>query len=134
MTQITSDGLFTTVVERTLPFWGSTGDVSDPGKVVEMLDFTDKEIAIASRIQQNQVKLRGKIPDELIKHIKAWAFLLERVAQFFGGDQEKTVRWFKTPNYQLGGVEPRNFILFGRARKLMEIVDYAVSENAHKNQ
>ena len=124
-----SDGLLSTMADRTLPIWSKAGDRPDAKAVANLLRFDNGEVATASRLPESKVRLTGRIPPALKKHLVEWAVLLELVAGFFAGDEKKTAVWFNTPNNQLGGLEPRQYILFGRARKLREIILQALSEN-----
>jgi putative transcriptional regulator len=72
------------------------------------------------------------------KHTPARAGRLEQVLanmcrlvmQFFGGDAVKTAFWFKTRNFSLGDISPRDMIRYGRYEKLHRFVMDSLQNNA----
>ena len=106
----------------------SSNDVNGP-EVLKMLNLTRAEAADAAGIPKRSVKSGSPFPPELQQRARQWATMLELVAGFFQGDVGKTVLWFKTENPLLGGFTPREMIQFGRAKKLREIIEDALSRN-----
>lgn len=51
------------------------------------------------------------------------------VKEYFGGNVNKTLIWFKIKNPMLGGMAPLDMIKMGRAKKLLEMIKTARMEN-----
>lgn len=51
------------------------------------------------------------------------------VTAFFGGNLDRAVLWFRTPNPMLGEVTPEFMIYFGRGDKLLLFIRRSLSEN-----
>ena len=102
--------------------WKQAGVEVDIRAVGEALHFNKKEIANAARVPQGSFSYQGHIPPELQKRLKEWVAVLEVAAAFFGNDLDATTKWFLTPNPRLGGAEPRDMIRFGRANKLVRMI------------
>lgn len=98
-------------------------------KVSDFLDFDKKEIAQAAKIPRSKVKFGARMPGELKKRMLEWARLLSLVAYVFQGDAAKTGTWFSTATEFLGGFAPRDYIQFGRADKLEQIIVHAIEED-----
>jgi len=57
------------------------------------------------------------------------------VADFFNGNTEKTVLWFKTRNPLLGDISPRDMIRLGRFERLRKfIINAAIKKNRPQEQ
>ncbi|MBI4081562.1 MAG: DUF2384 domain-containing protein [Candidatus Lambdaproteobacteria bacterium] len=118
--------LFDTVQTGYLPgLWKHPGEV-DGRAVVKMLSFTAPETARAAGVPRKSVNLQ-RPHKELEERFRQWAMLIEQVAKFFEGDEDKTMLWFRTENPMLGGLKPREMIQFGRADKLKRIIADAVA-------
>lgn len=63
------------------------------------------------------------------KSLRALRKVHASVARFFGGDEAKTNKWFRTPNPLLGNVSPNAMIRSGRQHKLAPLVADAMREN-----
>jgi antitoxin Xre/MbcA/ParS-like protein len=100
-----------------------------PSKVVHFVDLKKEEVARATGVPSNSIRYDERMPQVLKDRLREIATLLNLVAQFFEGDQEKTLLWFKTPNPMLGNISPRDMIRFGRYKKLLKFVQNAISEN-----
>lgn len=46
-----------------------------------------------------------------------------KVLRVFGGDKERTYKWFETENLFLGGVSPHRLIQRGKIRKVKQFID-----------
>lgn len=104
------------------------GGATDYEKVVRLLDFKKKDVAIASQISIQCVRYDHKMPKELEERVREWAVALSLVAQYFK-DEHKTVLWFKTMNPLLGNMTPRDMIRIGRFKKLYRFILNALEEN-----
>jgi len=98
-------------------------------EVVGLLDFKKTDVAKATEVPLNSVRYDEKMPKELADRIEEWANLLNLVAGHFGGDLDKTTRWFAAQNPMLGNVAPRDMVRFGRYNKLLKFILNAVSAN-----
>ncbi len=102
----------------------------DTGKVLDLLDFRKRDVAAAARVPLNSVRFDQQMPKLVKEHLEKWEVALQLVGKHFRGDAEKTALWFKTPNYMLGGIAPRDMIRFGRFKKLLELIQSSLEENA----
>lgn len=105
------------------------GDRIDYKKVTDLLDFNKKELARVTGVPIDSIRFDQKMPKELTERLREWAIVLQLVAQFFEGDKNKTVLWFRIPNPLLGNITPRDMIRFGRFKKLLKFIQNALSEN-----
>jgi uncharacterized protein (DUF2384 family) len=125
---MTGPALFNTVPEEDHLALFRDGN-TDYQKVVTLLNFKKKDVARASKVPRGSVRYDSpRMPKELEERIKEWATALSMVAQFFK-DEQKTIRWFWTPNSLLGDMTPRDMIRIGRAKKLLKFISNALSEN-----
>jgi hypothetical protein len=51
------------------------------------------------------------------------------VYDYFKGDLDKTILWFKTDNPMLGGVKPSEMIALNRTDNLLKFVESQLNEN-----
>lgn len=105
------------------------GGHADYQRVLDLLDFSKKDVARASSVPWMSVRYDQKIPKELEERFREWAVALNLVAQYFGNDEQKTVLWFKTPNPLLGDIAPRDMIRVGRFKKLQRFILSALEES-----
>ncbi len=111
-----------------LPFY-EHGDQTNFKKVVDCLGFDKKTVARATGLSQKTIRYDKGITKELKARINEWRLALEKVAEFFGGDINKTIDWFQLPNPRLGYVSPKDMIAFGRFNKLYKFILEAINEN-----
>jgi hypothetical protein len=105
------------------------GGRTDYNKVVRFLKFKNEDVAAATGATLGSVRYDERIPQEVGERIAEWATLLNLVAEFFKGDESKTLQWFFMSNPLLGGIIPRDMIRVGRAKRLIKIVVNAISGN-----
>ncbi|MCA9395162.1 MAG: DUF2384 domain-containing protein [Candidatus Omnitrophica bacterium] len=98
-------------------------------RIFKYLDFNKNDVAKATGVAKNSIRYDYRIPAEVRDRLKEWANLLNLVAGFFGGDEEKTVQWIMTPNPMLGDFSPRDMIRLGRYKKLIKFILTAIDEN-----
>lgn len=120
--------LFQNIPEKDYLSVSSRGH-TDYTKVVKLLKFKTEDVAAATGVAVGSVRYDERIPQEVSERISEWGTLLNLVAQFFKGDEDKTLLWFSISNPMLGGVIPRDMIRGGRAKKLIKIVVNALSGN-----
>lgn len=97
--------------------------------IMRILGFTKKHVACATNIPFNKINFKKGIPTQLRQHFCQWANLINLVAGFFDGDEEKTILWLVSSNPLLGDIPPRNMILMGRYEKLLKFVENSLAEN-----
>ena len=97
--------------------------------VTNFLGFKKEDISKATGIALGSIRYDEKSPTQLRERMREWANLLNLVAEYFQGDDRKTVLWFTMPNPFLGNVSPRDMIRFGRYRKLLKFIVTAIAEN-----
>ncbi len=96
---------------------------------MDFIGFKNKDAALAPDVPVASVRWDEKIPAGIEERFKEWANLINLVAQFFEGNQNKTNLWFTLPNPMLGNIAPRELIRVGQYKKLYKFVINALSEN-----
>lgn len=127
-----ADALFRTVssVDH-LQFWSD--DSFQARSVADFLDLKNSEIARIAGVAKSSVRYDNEIPRDLLERLEEIANICNLVAQFFGGDPQKTALWFRTKNPMLGEISPRDMIRFGRYEKLRRfIIGAQVSSDADR--
>jgi uncharacterized protein (DUF2384 family) len=107
-----------------LHFASSSGGV-DYKRVAAFLDFDKQDLSRIANVQQASVRFDEKIPGDLAQRLKEIANILNLVAEVFEGDGDKTALWFKTPNFHLGEISPRDMIRAGRYKRLLKFIQEA---------
>ena len=97
-------------------------------RIADIMNLERKEIARATRVDVKKVRLDDKLPKEVVEWFAVWGTALNLVGDFFK-DNKKTALWFKTANPMLGSVSPRDMILSGRGKSLLEFIQTALAEN-----
>jgi hypothetical protein len=121
--------LFDTVAaEDHLGFWAD--QTLKAKEVAEFLSLGKQDVAKVAGVAPSSVRFDQKIPKEVLDRLKEIANICSLVAQFFGGDVNKTALWFKTKNPLLGGITPRDMIRFGRYGRLQRFVMDALEQNS----
>ena len=99
-------------------------------RIAHLLSFNQADISKATGVPKSNIRYdEGRMPSELRNRIIEWATILNLVAGYFNGDEEKTIQWFMIPNPFLGGISPRDMIKLGRYNKLIKYVINALAEN-----
>ena len=111
-----------------LKFWSSHG--LDYRAVSDFLGFDNNELSKLGGVSKQSVRLDDRIPQDLKDSLEQIANIYTLVAEYFNGDVQKTVLWFKTPNPQLGGIFPRDMIRYGRYKKLLAFITEARQANS----
>lgn len=121
--------LFNTVAKRDyLGFWAN--ETLNARGVANFLDLDKRDVAKVAGVAPASVRFDQKIPREVLDRLLEIANVCSLVAQFFDGDVQKTVLWFRTKNPLLGDISPRDMIRFGRYEKLRRFVMAALEENS----
>jgi hypothetical protein len=104
------------------------GHIPDYEKVIEVLDFSKKDVSKATSVPESSVRYDRKIPHDLQERMTEWAMAISLVAAYFK-DFDKTILWFRVRNPALGGISPRDMIRVGRFNKLLRFIQTALDEN-----
>ena len=110
-----------------LKFWSNHG--LDYRRVSDFLDFNTNELSKLGGVTKQSVRFDSRIPQDLKESLEQIANICTLVAEYFNGNAEKTVLWFKTSNPQLGGISPRDMIRYGRYKKLLAFITEARQAN-----
>jgi hypothetical protein len=119
--------IFGTVASKDYLAYQKEGDYK---KVIDFLNFNQKDISMASGVSKASVRFDVKIPSAVKERIEEWANIINLVAGHFNGDLEKTHLWFVTSNPLLGDIAPRDMIRIGRYQKLFKFIVNSIQ--AHK--
>ena len=103
-----------------LNFWADK--MLNYGRVSKFLEFSKQELSKIGGVAVKSVRLDERIPSDLKEHLEQIANICNLVAEFFEGDANKTVLWFRTPNPMLGDMSPRDMIRLGRHKRLQKFV------------
>ena len=98
-------------------------------RIKDLLRFKNEDISRATGIPLKSIRFDEDISLEVQERMREWANALNLVAEYFKGDDTKTILWFTTPNPLLGNVTPRDMIRFGRYKKLFKFIFNALAEN-----
>ncbi|MBX3022237.1 MAG: hypothetical protein KF799_11235 [Bdellovibrionales bacterium] len=90
-----------------------------PSEVAGFLEISLNKLAKALGVDTLREDRLGPVATLRLQEL---ASALEIVAQSFGGDRKKARFWINTPNLHLGAAIPKNLILIGRYKKLLEFV------------
>ena len=91
-------------------------------KITEILDLDKTQMSKAVGMAKNNMRFDERMPKELKERLTEIASIIELVGNFFNGDLDKTIMWFRLPNPVFGGISPRNMIRYGRYKKLLTFV------------
>ncbi len=118
---MTQHALFSNVHQSDpLQFWSNHG--LDYKRVTDFLDLNTSELSKIGGVSKQSVRLDNRIPQALKDRLEQIANICALVAEYFGGDIEKTALWFKMPNPMLGDLSPRDMIRYGRYKRLMKFI------------
>jgi hypothetical protein len=111
-----------------LGLFSDTGEVSID-KTISVLETSKTELALAFNLsvdQMRQERLTGKAKER----VEQLAIALEYVAETFQGDLKPTLFWIRTPNLNFGGLSPKQLILKGKSKKVIDFILTAKSESS----
>lgn len=94
----------------------------DYKRVTDFLDLNTSELSKIGGVSKQSVRLDSRIPQALKVRLEQIANICALVAEYFGGDIERTALWFKLPNPMLGDLSPRDMIRYGRYKRLMKFI------------
>ena len=123
----TAQDLFGNLPPDTFHFYRDDSTL-DTKRVVNFLDYKNKDISEAANIPLGSIRWDNKMPAKLKQRVEEWAHAINLVGSFFK-DEQKTIQWFKTINPALGNVSPQMMIKMGRFQKLLKFIQNALAEN-----
>ena len=97
-------------------------------KVMSMLNYSKKDLAIATGFSANSIRLDERIQSQIEERLREWAVTINLVASYFK-NIDRTMLWFQTPNPLLGNISPADMIKMGRSKKLLQFIQTALEEN-----
>ena len=103
--------------------------IIDPKHTVDFLELQKSDVSTATGQPKSSIRYDNRIPSIVKKRIIEIGNIINIVADYFGGDLEKTKLWFNTENPLLGDMSPRDMIRYGRHLKLRKFVLNARSNN-----
>lgn len=112
--------------KNSLGLFADNGDVQ-VDKLAAILELAKSQLAEALNLTTDQVRqtrLTGKAKERL----EQLATALEYVSETFEGDLKTTCYWLRTPNLNFGGFSPRQLIIKGKYKKVLEFILAARSE------
>lgn len=90
-------------------------------RAVSLLDTSKKELAAALGLSFDQIR-QERLTGKAKERVEQLATALELVAETFDGDLNKTLFWIRTPNFNFGGFTPRQLILKGKYKKVIDFI------------
>jgi hypothetical protein len=102
-------------------------------KVVATLGFKKAEVSKISKVATSSVRFDNNMPELVRDRLEEIANTMNMVTEFFDGDPEKTVTWFRLSNPMLGDVSPRDMIRLGRYDRLRKFIINARTDH-YNNQ
>jgi hypothetical protein len=119
-----NQSLFNNVPEGDpLNFWANHG--LDYDRLTEFLDLDKSAWSKVAGVSKSSVRFDERIPRDLKDRMEQIAVICSLVAEYFGGDVQKTALWFRTINPMLGDISPRDMIRLGRYMKLQKFINSA---------
>lgn len=112
------------IVQSTPPkHLGCFNDVGEvqAERIWDIIGASRTELALGLGFQPDQIRqerLTGKAKERM-EQIGA---ALEYVSESFDGDEKKTRYWIRTPNLNFGGFSPRQLILKGKFKKVLDFI------------
>lgn len=103
-----------------LKFYSENGDVQvEP--VLNFLDASRAELAEALGYHSDQLR-QERLTGKAKERMEQLASALEFVSATFDGDETKTRFWIRTPNLNFGGFSPKQLILRGKYKKVLDFI------------
>lgn len=109
-------GLYNTVPKHTYI------DFDGLKAVADFLEFDRNDISKAFNISKQSIRYDEHIPKEVKLRLEEIAIVCQLVAEYFGGDIQKTAIWFRLKNPAIGNISPRDMIRFGQFDKLYQFI------------
>ncbi|MDI1245181.1 MAG: hypothetical protein PSV24_07245 [Rhodoferax sp.] len=124
----TGFGLFDNIAQDYFHF--GAGNSFQPKVVRELLGLKHEDVSKLASVSLKSVRYDDAMPETVRERLEEIAITINLVAQFFQGDTNKTVSWFKARNPLLGDVSPRDMIRLGRFERLRKFIINAMLEKS----
>ena len=111
--------LFDSIPEDRLQF--GVGRSFDPKRVQSFLGLSKEEVASLAEVSPASVRFDKAMPDAVRQRMLELGLLMNRVAEVFEGDPDKTQVWFRIPNRELANRSPSELIQRGQWEKLRQL-------------
>lgn len=106
-----------------LKLFTPAGDV-DVDATSRFFEISRNQLAEVLGISTDQIR-PDRMSDRVKEKIGQLAYAMELVAVIFDGNIDKTRFWLKTPNPNFGGTSPRELIIRGRYKRVIDFVQDA---------
>lgn len=110
-----------------LGLFAENGDVL-VDKLADILDLAKTQLAEALNLSVDQIR-QTRLTGKAKERVDQLATALEYVSETFDGDLKTTTFWINTPNLNFGGFSPRQLILKGKYKKVLEFILSARSDS-----
>lgn len=111
--------LFDSIPEDRLQF--GVGRSFDAKRVQSFLGLSKEEVASLAEVSPASVRFDKAMPDAVRQRMLELGLLMNRVAEVFEGDPDKTQVWFRIPNRELANRSPSELIQRGQWEKLRQL-------------
>lgn len=104
------------------------GDQFNARAVPEALGLKKEDVSRIASVSVRSVRYDKAIPEQMLERLEEIGTTINLVANFFSGDLDKTIAWFKAKNPLLGDISPRDMIRLGRFDRLRKFIINAMIE------
>ena len=98
------------------------GSAFQPKNVSDALGLKKEDVSKLASVSQQSVRYDDAIPEQVKDRLEEIAMTANMVAQFFCGDTDKAVLWFKARNPLLGDISPKEMIRLGQYERLRKFI------------
>jgi hypothetical protein len=98
------------------------GERFNPRAVPDVLGFKREDVSRIASVSVRSVRYDKAIPEQMLERLEEIGMTINLVANFFAGDSDKTIAWFKAKNPLLGDISPRDMIRLGRFERLRKFI------------
>jgi len=98
-------------------------------QIAGILNLDKGQMSLATGVAKDKMRFDSKMSGALKERLIEIGNVIELVGGHFGGDIDKTTRWFRFPNPALGNISPRDMIRFGRYKKLTSFITTSFQTN-----
>lgn len=113
--------------KNSLGLFADNGDVQ-VDKLGDILDIAKTQLAESLNLSIDQIR-QTRLTGKAKERVEQLAIALEFVSETFDGNIKTTTFWLKTPNRNFGGFSPRQLILKGKYKKVLEFILASRSES-----
>lgn len=106
--------------KNSLGLFAENGDVQ-VDKLSELLEFARTQLGESLGLSDDQIR-QARLTGKAKERLEQLANALEIVSETFDGNLKTTSFWLKTANRNFGGFSPRQLILKGKYKKVLEFI------------